>query len=202
MAKCFVIKERPSPGIPLRDGAIVVGEAGRGRKLVTVRPPDGAEITTNSRGEEVLVSVPGPGVVVLIRDHSGFRGSWHLAEYATARCPYEDREIEVGEECPGCGATRHRYEFSQHRLVPGRELSPNEIGKLIAQGQCAQGEAGRMGGGPEYLVRCLPGTRFSIRRSGRLYGAPAVLNVTVNEDDVLVTDAVREIDERTAAQSW
>ena len=176
MARCFVVKYGVSAGIPLEDHAVAVGESGRGRKLVTVRPPEGAEVTTDAQGQEVLVSVPGPGVVLLIRDHSGSRGGWRLAEYATAR--------------------------SEDGRIAGRELEPTEIGEVIASGWRAQGMTGGMGGGPEYLIRCPVGTKFSIRRSGRPYCVPAVLNVAVDEDDVIVTDAVRAIDEEAASQRW
>ena len=203
MARCFEINNGASPGIPLRDHRVVVGDSKYGGKAVTVRPPDGAEIGKSNWGQEVLMSVPVPGVVLLIRDHSGYRGGWYPAECATARCAYENEEVPVGRPCPGCGARRlYSFELSEHRLVPARGLAAAEIGKLIAAGSCHNGEADYTGGGPEYLIRCAPGTRFSIRRSGRLYGRPAVLNVTVDEDNVTVTDAARQIDEQVAAESW
>jgi hypothetical protein len=60
-----------------------------------------------------------------------------------------------------------------------------------------------MGGGSEYLLRCRPGTRFSIRRSGELYGSPAVVNVEVRDDDtVVVMDAHAMIAEQVAAAAW
>jgi len=37
----------------------------------------------------------------------------------------------------------------------------------VARGACAQGDAGRMGGGAEYLLRVAPGGTFTVRRSGR-----------------------------------
>lgn len=42
--------------------------------------------------------------------------------------------------------------------------------KILAEGYCAQGDAGRMGGGAEYLIALQPGEGFSVHRSGRLYG--------------------------------
>lgn len=46
-----------------------------------------------------------------------------------------------------------------------------DLPKILAEGYCAQGDAGRMGGGHEYLIALQPGEGFSIQRSGRLYGS-------------------------------
>lgn len=40
-------------------------------------------------------------------------------------------------------------------------------GVIVAEGACAQGDAGRMGGGAEYLLRVANGGTFTVRRSGR-----------------------------------
>ena len=45
---------------------------------------------------------------------------------------------------------------------------------ILAQGYCAQGDAGRMGGHATYLLLMEPGASFRAYREGRLYGAPAV----------------------------
>ncbi len=77
------------------------------------------------------------------------------------------------------------------------------IGKLIAEGRCAQGDAGRMGGGPEYLLALRPGARFSIQRLGRLYGAPGRLNVEIAEDGTpVLTDAWAAIKAAEADAAW
>jgi hypothetical protein len=77
---------------------------------------------------------------------------------------------------------------------------PEEV-TVIAEGFCAQGAAGRMGGGPEYLIRGPVGSTFTIRRKGRLYGAPAELNVTLGAPPS-VTDAKAAERSREAASRF
>jgi hypothetical protein len=144
---------------------IPVGEAGRGRKLVRVPLPEGAKVSWSSTPEPsvtewwgTLVTAPGPGTVILFRDHSGYRGTWTLS------------------------------------------IPPSAV--IIADGWCAQGIAGRMGGGPEYVIRAPEGAEFKITRSGRLYGAPADLRVRVHADRVEVADAAAEADSAEAAARW
>jgi hypothetical protein len=148
----FEIKAgRVQEGIRLTDGKIVLGQEGRGRRLTTVPLPPEATVE-----EGFLRSLPGPekAALVLIRDHSGFRGGWQLIP-------------------PG---------------VP------------IAQGHCAQGDAGRMGGGPEYLICLRSGGVVEIHRSGRLYGQPDLLKVGCREGSVTVTDPLIEAQSSEAAR--
>lgn len=49
---------------------------------------------------------------------------------------------------------------------------------VVAEGACAQGDAGRMGGGPELLVIMEPGAAVTVHRTGRLYGNPDRLIVS------------------------
>jgi hypothetical protein len=133
-------------GIETTDAAIRVGETGRGRKLVSVAVPQGAEVVDG----RVLLAVPDENqpagaVLVLFRDHSGFRGGWSLA----------DRQGII----------------------------------ILAQGECAQGDAGRMGGGPEYLAVVAADGSATVNRSGRLYGKAATVRVR-NTGGVLTVDDV------------
>lgn len=206
MGSCFtIVGGALHQGIRLTNGVIRVGESGRGRKETLVPTP-------NPVDGERLVAVPGPATVVLIKDHSGFRGSWQLVEYATHRCTLEDRlpepvpnaAVTGGRVCPDCGevflggATQFH-----HPAAPARPINPHELGIVLGEGFCAQGDAGRMGGGPEYLIALTPGIRFSIRRGGRLYGAVARINVELPEDGVpLLTDAWAMIKATEAAAAW
>jgi hypothetical protein len=181
---------------PIEPPAIDVGEPGRGRLLSRVPVPTDADIDHAARRlMAVPVSDPRSVAVLLIRDHSGYRGSWWLCHAATSLCPRWQTKI-TGEACTEC-----RGEW-EHNLLPlaVEELDGSAIGRLIATGHRAQGQAGRMGGGPEYLIAVHPG-RFGIRRTGRLYGRPARLNVTVRSDgSVLVEDAAAVL--RTASAVW
>lgn len=207
MGNCFtIVGGALHQGIRLTNGVIRVGETGRGRKETLVPIPNSATVD----GER-LVAVPGPATVVLIKDHSGFRGSWQLVEYATHRCTLEDRLPEPAPNpqwrdervCPDCGevflggATQFH-----HPAAPARPINPHELGIVLGEGFCAQGDAGRMGGGPEYLIALTPGIRFSIRRGGRLYGAVARINVELTDGVPLLTDAWAMIKAAEAAAAW
>jgi hypothetical protein len=48
---------------------------------------------------------------------------------------------------------------------------------VLAEGYYAQGDAGRMGGHPVYLVILEPGTRIVCHRAGRLYGGISRIHV-------------------------
>jgi hypothetical protein len=180
MMKCFtIIGGVAHAGIALASTSpptVAVGQAGRGRRQVTVPVPPGAVIEDGrllavSSVDETAVAV------VLVADHSGYRGSWRWREVPTANCPSQIRE----GTCQVCGA-----DYGHHRPYPAGDAPVP--GRIIAQGWSAQGDAGRMGGGGEYLLALPPG-RYAIGRSGRLYGAPAVVVITVTADgDVTATD--------------
>lgn len=203
MAKCFeVTNGAVREGIALNaDGKIAVGESGRSRSLTIVNPPAGAEIRDNR-----LISVPGTATVVLIRDHSGYRGSWSLRQYAEGRCPLDGQLVGAEHKyvCPYCGDDLYgAADGVKHAAAPGLPIKATDLGKVIAEGRCAQGDAGRMGGGPEYLLALRPGTRFSIQRLGRLYGAPGRLNVEIAEDGTpVLTDAWAAIKAAEADAAW
>lgn len=143
MGKCYTIDKSGvvREGIALKDGFIVLGEEGRGRRLTKVRVPASAVVSN-----DVLTETPGRKTVVLIRNHSGFRGSWKL------------------------------HGMDQPNI------------KVMAEGWCAQGAAGRMGGGPEYLLSVDGSASMAIERSGRLYGHPSLLQVEITEGTVKVID--------------
>lgn len=148
---------RIKPGIKLHQDGIRLGEQGRGRTLTVVPPPRDAWVQD---GTLVGINAPLTGALLLIRDHSGFRGGWELAA--------DERH-----------STR------------------------IAYGACAQGIAGRAGGGPEYLLTIRPGYPVRITRTGRLYGSPAVLEVRCAADGVVtIHDVEAEARTATAAQAW
>lgn len=205
MGSCFtIVGGALHQGIRLTNGVIRVGESGRGRKETLVPTP-------NPVDGERLVAIPGPATVVLIKDHSGFRGSWQLVEYATHRCTLEGRlpeqepgaPVTAARTCPDCGevflACSHQC---HHPAAPARPVNPHELGIVLGEGFCAQGDAGRMGGGPEYLIALTPGIRFSIRRGGRLYGAVARINVELTDGVPLLTDAWAMIKAAEAAAAW
>ena len=159
-----------------QEGRVTLGQSGRGRKLVLVPVPAGATII-----EQRLTDVPGEAgcVVVLVRDQSGFRGGWHL------RDPLSDAEWDAvaartGEE----------------------PVEREHTARVIAEGWCAQGDAGGMGGGPEYLLVLGDGQAVEAVRRGRLYGSPSVFRVENRGGEVVVTYPKAVAESRAAAARW
>ena len=214
MMKAMTIASAVSDGIPLTPaGEIEVGEDGRGRECVRVPLPEGAVVDNRT-----LVSVPGEGgVVLLIRDQSGFRGTWSLSGGSqtaqAAVCAARDalrvaRDVREagGDYSPSCPAGRAVSEAEEalRRAQEARGSVPLPEGVwVIARGHRAQGDAGRMGGGPEYLIRVPFGAQLLIRRRGRLYGKPAILRLEVGEAGALrAIDVSAEDATRAAALAW
>ena len=66
--------------------------------------------------------------------------------------------------------------------------------EIIARGYYAQGEAGRMGGGEEYLLVMKPGDRIDIKRYGRLYGGNEKVVIEWDGSELRVYDPDDEPD--------
>ncbi|MED0649937.1 hypothetical protein P9246_10720 [Aeribacillus pallidus] len=125
---------------------------------------------------------------------AGFRGgaSWTGAEKVETPCLHRKSEInsvyfdkkEGGKRfCRTCGTEVKPIGFfnSAHpdegTYMTYPSLENIEGVTVLAEGYCAQGDAGRMGGHPEYLVILEPGTLIRVKRTGRLYGAASELFV-------------------------
>ena len=172
-----------SRGIPVtRDGHIVLGEEGRNRRKLVVPLPAGA-VVIDGQVMEIPVSDPEAVAVVLLRDMSGYRGSWDLVY------PLPDELLEAYLEERNIDVFRGRLEYA----APPR---------LIGKGRCAQGIAGRMGGGDELLFVAREGEAYDILRSGRVYGAPWILRLTASREGVTLTEPLAEIQSRRAASRW
>jgi len=208
---CFTIdRSQPFPGILVtKTGHVEVGEEGRGRKLVSVPVPEGSTIDSGR-----LVGVPArsaaeDSAVVLIKDHSGFRGSWTL--YAARPAAEHDLIVAralVHRPPDGEGALAEG-----HKLLRGCAACDHEIGPIpkrnrengctvIAAGACAQGDAGRMGGGPEYLLVIPNGIAVEILRDGRLYGHPSVVKVANRDGQVTASFPKQDAEQRLASERW
>lgn len=77
--KAYEIRDgRVYEGISIQDDNMIhVGEEGRARRLVRVPLPPGTEIDAKLRRvTNVPLQLEEGGAVILIRDHSGFRGGW------------------------------------------------------------------------------------------------------------------------------
>lgn len=188
------------------ENVIHVGEAGRGRLLVRVPAPAGSTIDSNHSITHIPTQTE-TDVVVLIKDHSGYRGDWSLhparpVEWWIAvlrmgdahRPPDGHGPVNVAaghtetlgngqDDCPVCKAV----------VLPptgnaGRAFTDYGDTRVIAQGARAQGIAGHMGGGNEYLLVLAAGVALEIRRRGRLYGDPPVLRVENVAGELVITN--------------
>lgn len=187
--KAYTVEGKALEGITTSSGHVHVGEPGRGRMVVHVPVPPGATLDDY----ENMLTLPGPNgaALVLIKDHSGYRGSWTLCaprandEWDVIAAHRQNGHAGIASECPECGSRLSRQ-------------SPATV-RVIAEGRRAQGIAGGMGGGPEYLVLMSDGDAVEIVRRGRLYGAPAVLRVECHSGEVSVTDPLDDAYTRLAA---
>jgi hypothetical protein len=160
-------------GIPLVDGRIVVGEAGLRR--VAVPLPEGSAIE-DGKVVAVPITVEGGVAVVVIRDFSGYLGTWYLAQ------PLPDHVLLEYDDDGGA------HELYETMFV----TCPRH---LVAYGTT--------GGGAEYLFIGFPGETFDLVRSGGLFGAPPILRLTVHADGTLtLVDIVADVRERDAFSRW
>lgn len=220
------------PGIPLaRDGtSIEVGEDGRGRALVRLPIPASA-VREYGRVMNLLVREDlhrAAGALVLVRNHSGYRGSWRAAAALTVAERVTQRAIRArhitalargdvaGEEAFTVGDARGAA-YEESRLTseaakaaaceghifegwgapcpacPPTTADTPAPWRVIAEGRCAEGIAGGMGGGPEFLAVLGAGQMVDLIRSGRLYGRPAVWRLEIGTDGApTLTDCAAE----------
>ena len=165
------------------DGTIVVGELGRNRVRVAVPLPEGA-VVGNGAIIEIPVTHENASAVVLIRDFSGFRGSWDLVD---------PLELDV---------IREFIETKGDDRVLVQNMRTVEPPRLVARGRCAQGIAGRMGSGDEILYVAAEGEEYDIVRWGRIYGAPRILRVSVRDGRVTLTPMIAYVRSLDAASRW
>lgn len=195
--------DHPQDGRP----AIFLGEEGRGRVLEIVSLPKDVEVVKLGDGQEGVTHLPAPAVMpdavalLVIRDLSGYRGEWTFRPGLTHPCAVDpdvpaDLDFQkVGESCAVCGVSETAF-----FIVSDTPVNDLDGVAVVCRGWCAQGIAGRVGGGPEYLLAARP-TTIWIRRRGRLYGAPRVLKITVTEaGEVVVSDAIAELRQADVAK--
>ena len=166
--------------------ALTVGESGRGRKLGVI-PVVGAEpgetikfvvVGKTRRGGirfEVAEKVTSSSeAVVIFRTTPGFRGSCdHEGEIQSWHCDSCGEKYSA-EEAPDDAKDRHAPECKGWFYGSGVWVCDPLPGKILAEGYTAQGDAGRMGGGPQLVLLFPAGEVVRQVRSGRLYGKHSV----------------------------
>jgi len=207
--KCYTVKGTVSEGIAVKDGAVLLGEEGRGRKLVRVPVPAGAEVVGLQGGPTFEIVWPNGG--------GHFRGYINQGiDRWDGAAPTEDEAAQIAAQGGTWRVSRPNPVVGTLMSVPaknqsegavlvafrncsgfrgGWSLSDRQGIIVVAEGACAQGAAGRMGGGPEYLAVVAAGGSATVNRSGRLYGAPATLRMK-NAGGVLTIEDVKAVEEQ------
>jgi len=177
---------------------VALGAEGRGRKLVLAPLPGGATVegrTETAAGRLVDVPARRPedegACAVVIRDHSGFRGGWRLRG---ARPASEWEDIVAGRRGGDYSPERAAWDAAHPERPHGC--------RIVAEGRKAQGDAGAMGGGPEYLLVIPHGVAVEIVRTGRLYGAPSALRIECADGALTISDPREDAETRHAASNW
>lgn len=155
-----------------RPWEVVVGEPGRGRREVRVPLPAGAVVEEDGRH-------PSRGVLVSVPGGGG----------ALVRVP----DLSGYRGGWSAGSTDPTPPTPEAAAPPWR---------VIAEGECAEGDAGAMGGGADVLVVVRDGDAVLLRRHGRLYGAPARLRLAVTGGVATLRDEAAYEASREAAAAW
>lgn len=174
-------------GIRIDNEAITLGEEGRGRQLTTLPLPPAAVLEQDRITGETRLMTFGdePGIALVIRNLSGFRGSWALYGNYTSPEWVQILERRLAHRENGNGMIRPGHTGFGH--CPACDAfpvpdAPHPVpgGLIRAQGFAAQGDAGRMGGGPEYLLIIRSYVELYAVRQGRTYGTPKQIIITVD----------------------
>ncbi|GAB7387377.1 hypothetical protein BSNK01_12130 [Bacillaceae bacterium] len=196
ITKGLLWEKEPYPHVP-------IGEDGRGRKLyrfpvgrkfaeaIDRRIDRASVIKTREKGTLLLVEEKDQNdhrALVKLAVEAGYRGGakWTSAAYRIEPCQLRGKTMSIYDvdlcerKCYSCGTEVHKKALGEY-LHPEdgtvrvyEPLSSTPGVTILAEGYCAQGTAGRMGGHPEYLILIGAGTTLRVARSGRLYGDPAV----------------------------
>lgn len=129
--------------------------------------------------------------VLVIKDHSGFRGSWSLR----GSRPHEEWD-DIVQDRRGTPYSPERREWDTNHPE-----KPHGC-RIISEGWKAQGDAGYAGGGPEYLLIIPNGVTVEIVRTGRLYGAPSAIRIENNNGILTSSDPRKEAETRKVLASW
>ncbi len=158
--------------------AILVGDEGRGRRLgvVTVQNAKSgdilsfAEVGKTKAGKPKLLAKlsanTNAAILVVLRTPIGFRGSnSHTGDRAGWTCDCGEKgEGNTPDKCPNTECQSCNGPSTQYAEFPCEEI--------LATGKIAQGDAGLMGSGDQYIALIPKGKVFRTGYAGRMYGSP------------------------------
>ncbi len=174
---------------------VPVGESGPGRLLAmfpvsrsfasrlaetTTSIERASILKTHEDGALWLVEPQGHDkrAIVHVRVTAGLRGTTVIsgASYTMVPCPRRGQQISA-VTCDACGAGIRAAGWAKRHpdagSVPKWSSFPPKGVTPLAEGYCARGDAGHMGGHCELLLLMEPGSAIRVLRQGRLLGRPA-----------------------------
>jgi len=125
--------------------------------------------------------------IVIMRTGMGYRGgNSHTGDIIgwECRCGAKGAEVERPEKCPGCGKEKDGGHWDHDRAIT--LIVAQFPGQVLAEGTIAQGDAGRMGHGQQYVVLMPKGVVFRTGFRGRLYGGPDAVYYVFDGERLLV----------------
>lgn len=180
---------------------VSAGEEGRGRKKVRLPMVD-------ELGKSTLKTVPCPGRGRISMtpytceicgeeytpQHIAFRGDGYMHTTGTIEAPgVLQRASVIRTKAKGTLLLVPEKDDDKKALVKlaveagfrGTTKAEFSDGVLVLKGGiCAQGAAGRMGNHSEYLITMEPGSHAIVKRYGRLYGAPSVVRIDYDGEEL------------------
>lgn len=177
-------------GIALRPGSdgVDVGAANGAGDPALVRVDPRATVEGGR-----LVGAPGRGALLLVRDHAGVFGSWHL------RAAQPEERWNAMAEAEAIADALERI-FAAERVrarYPHRAPSGWYEFARGTNGAPAENVRPRV----DLYGYLEEGASFEIRRRGRLDGTPAVLRVSCADGEVSVADPRAEAEARRARRA-
>ncbi len=157
--------------------AIIIGEEGRGRSrgVVTVQNAKSGDVLRFAEIGKTRADKPKfyakfsadteDEVLVVFRTPIGYRGgNSHTGDRIGWVCDCGEKgEGNMPDKCPNAKCTSWIGPGTQFAEFPG---------EILATGEIAQGDAGRMGSGYQHIALVRKGQVFRTGYSGRRYGSP------------------------------
>ena len=188
--------------------AIVIGEEGRGREIGYVfvkgaKPKEkvlSGDLTFVNHVPVIMVGneneTKHDEVVVVARTKMGFRGHGYLrGRHLGWRLQYDFVGLDVSEvypteEAAEDAAIEERKRGKYLKVVAAFDKYEPPI---LAMGTVADGMAGNMGSATQVIFIAKEGEKFSLYRTGRLYGGEPIISFEVSGGRVSKTDTFEEI---------